>query len=178
MEVGCSWSHDPRKETTHKLVKKRMEEREKKKKKKKKEKKKKRKKKAQDHKAPLWHQFLHLAWHSWSSWQSISLHHHGSCSVWWPACWRKKQQQQTKYMPASHKYKQKRASPLYLMLMHWWIRQKVSKIERRAFSINSARQATRKKSLSRTCKHITHTHTHPWTHTQKCLVKFQLSEKF
>lgn len=39
----------------------------------------------------------------------------------------------------------------YLILIHWWILQKVSKIERRAFSMNSARQATRKKSLSSTC---------------------------
>jgi hypothetical protein len=38
----------------------------------------------------------------------------------------------------------------YLMLMHWWIRQKVSKMKRRAFSMKSSRQATRKKSFTRT----------------------------
>lgn len=37
-----------------------------------------------------------------------------------------------------------------LMLMHWWIRQNVSKMKRRAFSMKSSRQATKKKSLTRT----------------------------
>lgn len=36
------------------------------------------------------------------------------------------------------------------MLMHWWIRQKVSKMKRRAFSMKSSRQATKKKSFTRT----------------------------
>lgn len=36
--------------------------------------------------------------------------------------------------------------------MHWWMRQKVSNIKRRAFSMKSSRQATRKKSLTRTCR--------------------------
>lgn len=40
----------------------------------------------------------------------------------------------------------------YLMLMHWWILQKVSKMKRRAFSMKSSRQATRKKSFTKTWK--------------------------
>lgn len=38
------------------------------------------------------------------------------------------------------------------MLMHWWILQKVSKMNRRAFSMKSSRQATRKKSFTSTWK--------------------------
>ena len=33
------------------------------------------------------------------------------------------------------------------MLMHWWMRQNVSNMKRRAFSMKSSRHATRKKSL-------------------------------
>lgn len=38
----------------------------------------------------------------------------------------------------------------YLMLIHWWMRQNVSKMNRRAFSMKSSRQATRKKSFTNT----------------------------
>lgn len=40
----------------------------------------------------------------------------------------------------------------YFILMHWWIRQKVSKMNRRAFSMKSSRHATRKKSFTSTFK--------------------------
>lgn len=46
---------------------------------------------------------------------------------------------------------------MYLMLMHWWILQKVSKMKRRAFSIKSSRQATKKKSFTRTWRERDHT---------------------
>lgn len=41
----------------------------------------------------------------------------------------------------------------YLMLIHWWIRQKVSNMKRRAFSMKSSRQATKKKSFTSTYMH-------------------------
>lgn len=41
----------------------------------------------------------------------------------------------------------------YPMLITWWMRQKVSKIMRRAFSTNSSRHAIRKKSDSSTAWH-------------------------
>lgn len=50
------------------------------------------------------------------------------------------------------KEKKKWRKGVYLMLMHWWILQKVSKMKRRAFSMKSSRQATRKKSFTKTCK--------------------------
>lgn len=50
------------------------------------------------------------------------------------------------------KGKKKVRKSVYLMLMHWWILQKVSKMKRRAFSMKSSRQATRKKSFTKTCK--------------------------
>lgn len=46
----------------------------------------------------------------------------------------------------------------YLILMHWWIRQKVSKMNKRAFSMKSSRQATRKKSFTSTFKINKHWH--------------------
>ena len=39
-----------------------------------------------------------------------------------------------------------------LILIHWWMRQNVSKINSRAFSIKSSKQAIKKKSLRRTYK--------------------------
>lgn len=45
----------------------------------------------------------------------------------------------------------------HLMLMHWWILQKVSKMKSRAFSIKSSRQATKKKSFTRTWRKTDHT---------------------
>ena len=37
-----------------------------------------------------------------------------------------------------------------LMLIHWWIRQNVSKINKRAFSMKSSKQAIKKKSFNKT----------------------------
>ena len=37
--------------------------------------------------------------------------------------------------------------------MHWWILQNVSKIIKREFSMKSSRQATRKKSFTKTVSH-------------------------
>ena len=39
-----------------------------------------------------------------------------------------------------------------LMLIHWWIRQNVSKINKRAFSMKSSKQAIKKKSFNKTYK--------------------------
>jgi len=41
-------------------------------------------------------------------------------------------------------------SKTYLILMHWWILQNVSKMNSLAFSMKSSKQATKKKSLDRT----------------------------
>ena len=40
-----------------------------------------------------------------------------------------------------------------LMSMHWWMRQYVSKMKRRAFSLKSSLHPTRKKSLASTSSH-------------------------
>lgn len=55
------------------------------------------------------------------------------------------------------------------MLMHWWMRQKVSKMKSRAFSMKSSRQATRKKSFTRTWqgqKHQSGEHPSGFIHTR------------
>lgn len=59
----------------------------------------------------------------------------------------------------------------YLMLMHWWILQKVSNMKRRAFSMKSSRQATRKKSFTRTYK------TNRAFHRSSVKMAFQLKVK-
>ena len=54
------------------------------------------------------------------------------------------------------------------MLIHWWIRQNVSNMKRRALSMKSSRQATRKKSLVNTWQT---NHTRDTDQFQQCICR-------